>query len=89
MSDLRESGSIEQDSDVILMLYRDEVYKPDSQYAGVAEVIVRKNRDGELGTVHLSAPLHRNRFEDLAANWSKPMEMPGARKTPRSPYAED
>lgn len=89
MSDLRESGSIEQDSDVILMLYRDEVYNPESAMCGVAEVIVRKNRDGELGTVHLSAPLHRNRFEDLAAGWRKPVEMPGARKAARSPYAED
>lgn len=49
MSDLRESGSIEQDADVILAPYRDEYYNPDSPYAGMAELLVLKNRQGESG----------------------------------------
>ena len=53
LSDLRESGSIEQDADAVLFLYRDEYYKPDTEEKGVAECIVSKNRHGEVGTVKL------------------------------------
>ena len=53
LSDLRESGAIEQDADEVLFLYRDEYYKPDTEDKGIAECIVAKNRHGEVGTVKL------------------------------------
>ena len=52
ISDLRESGSMEQDADMILFVYRDEYYNPSSEDAGIAEVIVGKNRHGSLTTLN-------------------------------------
>lgn len=67
LSDLRESGAIEQDADVVMMVYRDEYYNPDSLWRGYAEVLVRKQRMGALGVAHLGFEGHYSRFVPVGA----------------------
>jgi replicative DNA helicase len=66
LADLRESGSIEQDADVVLFLYRDEVYNPESPDVGTAEVILAKHRNGPTGNVRLAFLGHYTRFANMA-----------------------
>ncbi|NYT61449.1 replicative DNA helicase [Alcaligenaceae bacterium] len=85
MSDLRESGAIEQDADVVLMAYRDDYYNPNSPLRGYAEILIRKQRMGPLGVAHLVFQGQHSRFLDadqkelaavLAAADAKPNSAP-------------
>lgn len=79
LSDLRESGSVEQDADVVLFLYRDELHNPESPDKGCAELLVRKNRAGKTGVVPLAFQGEFCRFMPLAGglpSWNKPADEP-------------
>jgi replicative DNA helicase len=67
MSDLRESGAIEQDSDLILLIYREEVYDPNTTRRGIADIIIAKQRNGPIGEVQLTFLGEYTRFENLVA----------------------
>lgn len=66
MSDLRDSGEIEQDADLILFIYRDEVYQPETEFKGLAEILIRKNRNGATGDVTTSFNGSVTRFLDYS-----------------------
>ena len=72
LSDLRESGSIEQDADVVMFLYRDEVYDVESPDQGMAEVLIAKHRSGPTGRVKLAWLKHYTRFADMAKTSDTP-----------------
>ena len=69
LSDLRESGAIEQDADIVMFVYRDEVYHPNTQDKGIGEVLIRKNRDGEIDTVLTAFQGSCSRFVPLAQHF--------------------
>jgi replicative DNA helicase len=66
LSDLRESGAIEQDADIVILLYREDMIEPESPRAGEADLIVAKHRNGRTDTVTVSSQLHYSRFVDMA-----------------------
>ncbi len=72
MSDLRESGAIEQDADLIIFIYREEVYKPESSKKGQADIIIAKHRNGEIGEFPLTFLGQYSRFENFAPTFEIP-----------------
>lgn len=76
LSDLRESGAIEQDADVIMFVYRDEVYSQDSKYKGIAEIILGKSRNSETCTVYTAFNGSISRFDMLTKGWQIPDDDP-------------
>jgi replicative DNA helicase len=68
LSDLRESGSLEQDSDLVMFIYRDDVYNPESERKNIADIIVAKHRNGPVGEISLYFQASQTRFRDLELN---------------------
>ncbi|HBC1013414.1 TPA: replicative DNA helicase, partial [Escherichia coli] len=80
-SDLKNSGEIEADADIILMLYRDEVYNPDTQAMGIAEINITKQRNGELGTIYRR--FHNGHFLPVDQESARVLSTPMTPGNPR------
>lgn len=74
LADLRESGSIEQDADVVAFLYREEYYNPESERKGITDVLIKKHRNGPTGGVELYFDKERQRFRSLDTKHSQPFQ---------------
>ena len=72
LGDLRESGGLEQDADVVMFVYRDEKYNPKSEYKGTAELIVSKQRQGPVGSVRVGFIESRTQFVELSERSGSP-----------------
>jgi replicative DNA helicase len=81
LSDLRESGSLEQDADVVGFLYRDDYYNAESEDPGGAELILAKHRNGPVGTIHMVFLEHYPKFADRARG-ERPVEQPAGEGPP-------
>lgn len=88
LSDLRESGSIEQDADIVGFLYRDEYYNDESEDLGVAELILAKHRNGPVGTIRLAFISRFPKFADITGQ-KKPVEQPAGEGPPLTGLAEE
>jgi len=89
LADLRDSGSIEQDADVVIFIYRDEVYNPKTDDRGIAEFIVAKQRNGPTKTVRARFIRELTKFENLAEDEAPRATSPTFRHDGSNPYAED
>jgi replicative DNA helicase len=84
LSDLRESGALEQDTDVVILLHRPDQYEQESPRAGEADLIVAKHRNGPTATVTVAFQGHYSRFVDMAPSWDEPKKA-AAKPAPRNP----
>ncbi|PIB52445.1 hypothetical protein AOA60_26380, partial [Pseudomonas sp. 2822-17] len=78
MSDIRESGSIEQDADIVAFLYRDDYYDRESEKRDIIEIIIAKQRNGPVGTVELAFVKEYNKFVNLERRFDEQDIPPGA-----------
>ena len=89
MSDLRESGSLEQDADIILFLYRDDYYHPDTQEQNITEAIVAKHRNGKLGTAKMYFAKDTTHFYDLQSNENETQQESIETDSPPLAFSEE